>query len=296
MAAIRTLDMLMLDDILGMDGGYVLNFKDRTFTTFFADELNIDIDNPLYARDGASKAKRLRCFLRTVDVPTAARVLRALWEYREATRQRAGKEETVANAAGQFWTLINRLEGRGVSDPRPPVANTVGQAPIPAYDRQKIVTLRHELLALSGLSPQARGYEFEGFLKRLFDAHGLAAREPFRLRGEQIDGSFQLDGETYLVEAKWQAEPTGNGDLHTFHGKLEQKAFWTRGLFVSNSGFTPDGLAAFGKGKRVICMDGLDIYETLEREIPLNHVLAQKVRRASETGEAFVRVRDLFPR
>ena len=55
-----------------------------------------------------------------------------------------------------------------------------------------------------------------------------------------------------------------------------------------------DGLHAFGRGKRVICMDGLDLYESFSRELPLNHVLERKVRRAAETGNAFIRVRDLF--
>jgi restriction endonuclease Mrr len=132
-------------------------------------------------------------------------------------------------------------------------------------------------------------------LRDLFNVFGLEAREPFRLKGEQIDGSFLLQGETYLVEAKWQDAPTGVADLHTFHGKLEQKAAWTRGLFVSNSGFTEDGLVAFGRGKRVVCMDGLDLFDTLSRELPLNHVLEKKVRRAAETGLPFARVRDLFP-
>jgi len=148
---------------------------------------------------------------------------------------------------------------------------------------------------LSSLAAQARGYAFEKFLKDLFDAHGLAAQEPFRLRGEQIDGSFQFGSETYLLEAKWHGQLIGVAELHTFHGKIEQKAAWTRGLFVSNSGFTEEGLHAFGRGKRVICMDGFDLYETLEREIPLNRVLEGKVRRAAETGSPFVRVRDLFP-
>ncbi len=139
-----------------------------------------------------------------------------------------------------------------------------------------------------------RGYEFEKFLKRLFDLYGLAAKEPFRLRGEQIDGSFQFANETYLVEAKWQGQPTGVADLHTFHGKIEQKAAWTRGLFISNSGFTEEGLVAFGRGKRVICMDGFDLYETSDRAIPFDQVLDRKIRRAAETGSPFVRVRDIF--
>jgi predicted protein tyrosine phosphatase len=55
-------------------------------------------------------------------------------------------------------------------------------------------------------------------------------------------------------------------------------------------------LAAFGQGKRVVCMDGLDLYELFDREISLYQVLKIKVRRAAETGLPFVRVRDLYPR
>ncbi|TKV70456.1 hypothetical protein D0C28_26925 [Rhizobium sp. AU243] len=51
----------------------------------------------------------------------------------------------------------------------------------------------------------------------------------------------------------------------------------------------------FGRDKRVICMDGLDLCEMLDREIPLNQVLERKVRRAAETGMPFLRARDLFP-
>lgn len=288
MSNIRSIDMMFIDDIFDMGGGYVLNFSDRTFAQFFAGELNIDIDAPTYAQAGSSKAKRLRHFLQTVDKSTIVKTLKALWEYREALRQRSEQEEKINNAHGLLLALINRLEGKSEN------VTLTGQAPITAFDRPKLVQLKTELISISNLAPQARGYAFEKFLKQFFDVYGLAAQEPFRLRGEQIDGSFQLASETYLVEAKWQAQATGVADLHTFHGKIEQKAAWTRGLFVSNSGFTDEGLVAFGRGKRVICMDGYDLYETLEREIPLNHVLERKVRRAAETGLPFVRVRDLF--
>ena len=96
------------------------------------------------------------------------------------------------------------------------------------------------------------------------------------------------------MEAKWQNQQVGVADLHTFHGKIEQKAAWTRGIFISTSGFTNDGLHAFGRGKRIVCMDGLDLYEMLDREISLNLVLELKVRRAAETGMPFLRVRELF--
>lgn len=281
--------MMFLDDVFEMGGGYVLNFSDRTFAHFFAEELNIDIEDPVYARNGGSKAKRLRCFLQTVDKPIVVRTLKALWEYREALRQRSEQGDKVPNAHGHLLSLLNRLEGRPESAP------SLCQALIPAFDRQKLALIKSNLLAMTSLEAHARGYAFEKFLHDLFDTYGLAAQEPFRLKGEQIDGSFQFGNETYLVEAKWHGKPIGVAELHTFHGKIEQKAAWTRGLFVSNSGFTEDGLIAFGRGKRVICMDGSDLYETLNREIPLNHVLERKVRRAAETGLPFVCVRDLFP-
>lgn len=106
-------------------------------------------------------------------------------------------------------------------------------------------------------------------------------RSPFRNTGEQIDGSFMLANEIYLVEAKWHKEPTGVGDLFAFHGKLD-KAAWTRGLFVSFNGFTGEGLMAFGTAKRMICLTGRDIYDALDREIPLPAVLERKVRGAAE--------------
>jgi hypothetical protein len=283
---IRSADMLLLDDLFEMGGGYVLNFSDRTFAQFFIDELDIDIDDPVYERNGRSKGKRLRCFLQTADKPTVVRTLRALWEYREALRLRSAQTDGVVNAHERLTSLIGRLEGN--------TGRPSGVTPKSTPDRSKIEQLRADLLELSKLEPHPRGFAFEKFLKRLFDTYGLEAREPFRLRGEQIDGSFQLTGDTYLLEAKWQGPQCGVADLHAFQGKIEQKAAWTRGLFISNSGFSDDGLLAFGRGKRVICMDGLDLYETLHRALPLNHVLERKARRAAETGLPFARVRDLY--
>jgi len=289
MPNIRVIDMIFLDDLFEMGGGYVLDFSNPRFSRFFADELNIDIDDPSYAENGTSKGKRLHCFLQKVDVPTVTKTLKALWEYREAKRLHFEKVETIGNAQARLQSLINRIEGK------PEASQPMDQPPKTAFDRLKLLGLRDQLIGLTQLTPQARGYAFETLLRDLFNAFGLDAREPFRLKGEQIDGSFALHAEIYLVEAKWQAAPTAAADLHTFHGKLEQKAAWTRGLFVSNSGFSEDGLVAFGRGKRVICMDGLDLFETLSRELPLNHVLEKKVRRAAETGQPFARVRDLFP-
>ncbi len=59
-AQIRAMDMPVLDKVFGMEGGYVLDFSNRTFAEFFREELRVDIDHPRWAVKGGSKAKRLR--------------------------------------------------------------------------------------------------------------------------------------------------------------------------------------------------------------------------------------------
>ena len=289
MSNLRSIDMRFIDEVFDMGGGYVLDFSDRTFREFFADELDVDIDDPMYSMDGTSKAKRLRCFLRTVDDSNATKALKALWQHRHALRERRGDGSEGATVQGRFLQIIDKLEGRAAT----PIHTDV--APIPAFGVEKFHGFNEQLVALNYLNPQPRGYAFEKFLQELFNAFGLAAREPFRLRGEQIDGSFVMSGETYLVEAKWHNCPCGAEPLHAFHGKLEQKAVWARGVFISYSGFTTDGLHAFGRAKRVVCVNGLDLHEVLKRQIPLHHLLENKVRRAAETGDPYVNVATLFP-
>jgi hypothetical protein len=290
MPVIRRIDLQIIDKIFGMGDGYVLDFSDRTMSQFFSEDLNIDIDDRQYREDGTSKAKRLRCCLRKVDVSTAVRVLNALWEYREARRALTGEEERVPSAHAQSLNLLNRIEGK----PSQPV--TSQSAPPSAFENPNYAALLGELMGLSSMEPQPRGYAFEAFLKQLFKAFGLLPRGGFRTTGEQIDGSFILAGETYLLEAKWHNAMTPAADLREFHGKLNARMTWARGLFVSYSGFTRDGLTAYGRGGSVVCIDGLDLHDTLKGEIPLNEVLEQKVRRSVETGEVLARVRDLFPR
>ena len=287
MSSLRPIDFRTIEELVEFvrGRGYVLDFSDATFSEFFAVELDVDIDDPVYAEGGTSKGKRLRCFLSKVDNATVARTLQALSEYRREHLYSTGNEDPVANAEGRLLGIIQRLNGEtsGVAD----------EQPKRAFNTAQIADLRRELYGLRDLAPQPRGYAFEDFLKRAFDLFGLKACEPFRNIGEQIDGSFLLDDQIYLLEAKWTRDPIGVADLHAFHGKLD-KAAWTRGVFVSYGGFTSEGLTAFGSAKRMICVEGRDIYDALEKQIPLADLLRAKVRRAAETGHPFVPIAQLF--
>lgn len=277
---LRSIDLSLVDEIFrGFDKGYILDFSNRTFTEFFVRELDIDIDAPQYMADGTSKAKRLRCFLSQVDNITAARTLRALWERRELLRSDREIDKN-SRASGQIAALITKLESNASIGP----VNVVSAPIIDAID---FARLSDRLLKIRDLLPHGRGYEFERFLSDLFNAFGLRSRDPFRLTGEQIDGSFELAGETYLVEAKWLNRKVGAAELHTFHGKVEQKASWARGTFISFGGFTDEGLHAFGRAKRVIAVSGKDIKDALDLGVGIDRLVAAKVRRAAETGSVY---------
>ncbi len=172
----------------------------------------------------------------------------------------------------------------------PPVSRHVAVSPT------ILAELQARLIDLDEIDAHQRGFDFETFLKDLFEAHDLAPRSSFRLVGEQIDGSFQLGRDVYLLEAKWQAKQTAQDDLLIFQGKVESKSTWTRGLFISNSGFSSDGLTAFARGRatNIIGMSGQDLYFILSGEMSLIEAIEKKARRAAETGEFFVPVFDLI--
>lgn len=288
MSSIRALEMKLIDQLFEADPGYVMDFSNNSFASFFTQEFSVRIYGDRFARRGTSKMNRLRAYLEIVNDAQAAAVLLALWEYRESLTETSLRE--VPNGQQRLSGLIVRLGGKPLSVKAEPVSPAKTE---PAVSADELRELRDAFTSLIALEPRARGLAFERFLRDLFVAHGMAGQGSINLRGEQIDGSFQLDGQMYLIEAKWQNDKTGAADLHVFEGKLGQKATWTRGVFISQSGFTDDGLHAFGRGKRLICMDGLDLWDALNGSLPVPEVIRRKALCASQTGEIFARVRDL---
>jgi Restriction endonuclease len=174
--------------------------------------------------------------------------------------------------------------------PEPPLSKRATDRPSATV----LQSLVDAFYSLYSIPPQKRGFAFERFLMDVFNAWHLDARGSFRNTGEQIDGSFWYDGNPYLLEAKWHRDLTGATTLHGFEGKVRERHDWTRGLFVSYAGFSPEGLQAF-TARRVILMDGCDLYQMLMRGLPLGRVIDAKWRHAAERKEAFARVVELFP-
>jgi len=162
--------------------------------------------------------------------------------------------------------------------------------------RDKLKTIKENFLNVFSIADfTKRGFAFEKFLNDLFEYYDLDPRRSFKIVGEQIDGAFTFENTDYLVEAKWQKELINASDLYTFAGKISGKLKSAMGLFVSFNGFSSESLSVSGPGtKSMILMDGADIMAILDERIDLNELLYRKRRHASETGNIYLRINDIF--
>lgn len=87
--------------------------------------------------------------------------------------------------------------------------------------------------------------------------------------------SFQLNRETYLVEAKWPGSKIGKLTFTHSMGSWSRRPPG-RGESSSATVASLTMELVFGRGKRVIFVDGLDLYEMLDREIPWKKFLELK--------------------
>ena len=63
MARISATEMRVVEEAFGSSSGYVADFTNPIFSSFFRREVGVDIYSDEYSEYGTSKGKRLRCFL-----------------------------------------------------------------------------------------------------------------------------------------------------------------------------------------------------------------------------------------
>jgi hypothetical protein len=146
------------------------------------------------------------------------------------------------------------------------------------------------LLAINEDSPpalrQKRGFQFEKLLYALLASEGLDPRTGFRRSGEQIDGSFFVEGSVFLLEAKWHKDELPASAIYQFKGKVDGKLIGTIGVFISMSGFSTDAVDALtlGKALNVILFDKSDVDTVILKGAKFVNILRSKLRKAAEEG------------
>lgn len=107
-------EMEVVERVLEMGTGYVLDFSDRTFDEFIAHEAGLDAGAPGFSVDGGSKAKRLRRILPSLSPQQQAKLLRAFLEYRDRPTRSKPLDDEWRTA---FVAIAERLESFGDQDP-----------------------------------------------------------------------------------------------------------------------------------------------------------------------------------
>ena len=279
MAKMDFIEKDCFERLFGMGSGYVLDFSNRSFQEFVYSVMQIDI----YAKySGLSKAKILRSIIADYNNVTVGKLLLELMRYMQAKDMITDENKALFKKCAEIG---NRLIGKTTTVKSSP------QSSAPVKPIKSVIDYNKYLNELKGLTdfadtPQARGFAFEKFLYNFFNANGLEPRGSFKLVGEQIDGSFLLYNEVYLLEAKWTSRKIDKGDLVIFNEKVSSKSGFTRGLYISFSGYTDEALATFSNGRtiNVILMTVQELAIALTRQIDLIDVLKFKVRALAEEG------------
>lgn len=81
MAELTNAEKRALEKLLGMDGGYVLNFSNRTFDEFVFDSTGKHICDAVYDSGSGSKASRLRAFWKSEPNTVVGKLLTDLIAY-----------------------------------------------------------------------------------------------------------------------------------------------------------------------------------------------------------------------
>lgn len=161
--------------------------------------------------------------------------------------------------------------------------------------QERLGTLRSDFFDLLQQKPrtpserQRRGYRLEDILADLFEAYDLQYRRPYRASHEQVDGSFNFRGFTYIVEAKWRTHPPTFDELAKFKLNVDGKLDSTRGLFVAMAGFD-EGIiehlfrVARGTRNNLVLVDGQDLITIFEGRIALTDALIKKIDTAEQEG------------
>jgi restriction system protein len=154
----------------------------------------------------------------------------------------------------------------------------------------RLAQIKDDLFSLFSMpNPQARGKKAEAVLNSLFAAFNLSIRDAFTLSNpdaggvyEQIDGAIALDGQVYLVEMKWTADPVGT-DLISPHLVRVFNRGSCGGMFISATGYTEPAVHVVKQAlqKTVFILIGLDeITALLERQKDLPELLRTKIQAA----------------
>lgn len=285
MANLSFSEKQLIESVFGMSSGYVINFSNRQFEEFMNDVVEYNI----YSKyPGLSKAKMLREFINDESETYVGKVIVLLINYM--------KENNLINIenkekAEKLYELGKRLLGKS-SDKQSNKKEIINSEEVLniEYENYKASLLDLEKIP----NPQTRGYAFEKYLNELFNSFNLNPHASYRTEYDQIDGSFVLDNNTVLIEAKYRNNSITKDDLILFTRKIESKSHFAKGLFITYSLVDNKAIKYFkDRGSRFVILTVEELYILCQEKMSLIKVLQEKFRQLDEKGIVYKHILSL---
>lgn len=277
MAILSFSEKQLIENVFGMGGGYVLDFTNQEFEEFMKDVVSYNIYQKY---PGLSKAKMLRRFIEDESDVYVGKMIILLINYMKSNS--LGKNIAQEDMIRLYELGRKELGKDSVSHKNETTSpNKVGKVDFGCLKRE-LLNIEKEP------TQQQKGYAFEIYLKHLFEAFNLEVKASYRTGNDQIDGSFILNGNTVLIEAKYRTVEISKDDLLLFSHKIESKSPFTKGVFMTLS--MPSGKTIdyfYDKSSRLILFTVEEIYILLENKNSLVDILTKKFRHLEETGNIF---------
>ncbi|HEX3784259.1 MAG TPA: restriction endonuclease [Pseudonocardiaceae bacterium] len=159
---------------------------------------------------------------------------------------------------------------------------------------KQVVRQYADLETMDGITPQARGQQFNTLIADLLTASGIAAKPNVRNVGE-LDVTFSFDGKYYILEAKWEQRKTGTGPIAKLQRRVEQRMSGVTGVFLAMKGYTDEALGEIDKGRRldVILLDRGHWDAMVGGIVPASELLKLALEAASFQGRAYIPLTEL---
>ena len=173
MADLSSIEKLKLEKLLRMEGGYVLDFSNRSFRGFILDSTGIDIYDEKYEYNTGSKANRLRAFWREESNYLVGELLASFLEYwraRKSLRAEAlsPEEEQLADECERISERLRHQTAAESIEAIQPVSTDKDFSLLASSIRETLVRDQPEA-ALDRLHTYAVKY-----VRQLSDKHGVA--------------------------------------------------------------------------------------------------------------------------
>ncbi len=120
---------------------------------------------------------------------------------------------------------------------------------------QALLETYASMTGLDGYDAASRGRKFNDLIAAVLRCWGIDATPNIRESGE-IDVGFELEGTHFVLEAKWETEPSDTAIIAKLQKRLRQRLQETIGIIASMAGFTSNSLEDLKQGEQlaVLCL------------------------------------------